>query len=331
VEAGGFVFVGDMQASRVMGEIAKLYREVTVRVRVAGMGRKKYEKKKERRALSIKSRNYYLKAVKHFFKRMVDDQRIAESPLAHLKCQNAEKDIRRVRRALSEAELEALIAATSEGKAHHGLTGRERAMLYLLAVNSGLRASELASLTWRSFEFDKAAPTVTVAAAYSKHGKEDVQPLRRDVAGLFEGWCRERAEAASERVFRIRPYMERAALEGLPGLPGAGGDAADGQREVALRTGTDGVEVRPAESVYKAVYKRLAEKAYSGGLGSACVGTAGGDARAAGGGDGGFDKSLQVAMLGARKNPPASFDTGGFACEAEGARTLNLRIDSPML
>ncbi len=44
-----------------------------------------------------------------------------------------------------------------------------------------------------------------------------------------------------------------------------------------------------------------------------------------------FDKSLQMAMLGQKKNPLSTHVNSEFSSEAEGTRTLNLRIDSPML
>jgi integrase len=56
-------------------------------------------------------------------------------------------------------------------------------MLYRVAVETGLRAGELASLTPSSFDLadpDKAG--VKVAAAYSKHRRDDVVPLRPDLA-----------------------------------------------------------------------------------------------------------------------------------------------------
>ena len=49
------------------------------------------------------------------------------------------------------------------------------------------------------------------------------------------------------------------------------------------------------------------------------------------GGDEAFDKSLQLAVLGAKKEVLSAGDTDKTSTEAEGSRTLNLRIDSPML
>jgi len=68
------------------------------------------------------------------------------------------------------------------------MTGPERAMLYHLAVGTGFRANELRNLTPESFDLDADPPTVTVQAAYSKHRRKDVQPIRRDLADLLRPW-----------------------------------------------------------------------------------------------------------------------------------------------
>lgn len=52
----------------------------------------------------------------------------------------------------------------------------DREMLYLVSLYTGLRASELASLTQESFALERDPPTLTVAAGYSKRRREDVVP-----------------------------------------------------------------------------------------------------------------------------------------------------------
>ena len=53
---------------------------------------------------------------------------------------------------------------------------------------TGIRASELASLTLASFALDGDPPTVTVAAAYSKHRREDVVPLHAERIAYLVPW-----------------------------------------------------------------------------------------------------------------------------------------------
>jgi site-specific recombinase XerD len=91
----------------------------------------------------VRSSNFYLQAVKQFCRWLVADNRTAENPLAYLSGQNPKTDIRHARRALSIEELSKLLTKTANGQTHSGMTGKKRALLYTLAVSTGLRASEI--------------------------------------------------------------------------------------------------------------------------------------------------------------------------------------------
>lgn len=142
--------------------------------------------------ISAQTFNYYLAATKAFCRWMVKDRRATFSPISHLDMLNARTDRRHDRRALSADEQRALIRAAREGKELFGrnvegriswrLPGSDRAMLYQLALETGLRAGELRSLTPRSFSLSDDLSTVTVLAAYSKHRRDDVLPLRPSTA-----------------------------------------------------------------------------------------------------------------------------------------------------
>ena len=75
-------------------------------------------------------------------------------------------------------------------------TGPDRAALYLVALGTGFRANELRSLTPEAFRLDGNPPTVTVAAAYSKRRRDDVQPIRPDLAARLRPWLRPRPPAS---------------------------------------------------------------------------------------------------------------------------------------
>ena len=51
-------------------------------------------------------------------------------------------------------------------------------MLYAVAVMTGLRAAELASLTRDSFKLDAVPPAVAVEAGYSKRRRKDTVPSK---------------------------------------------------------------------------------------------------------------------------------------------------------
>ena len=138
--------------------------------------------------------NGYLTAVKSFTRWLVRSQRTARDPLAFLSRVNTAADIRRTRRALSVDDFGLLIDAARESSdTICGLSGESREMLYVMASYTGLRASELASLTERSIDFDSEPPTVTVEAAYSKHRQRDVLPLHPELALRLRGWLSERS------------------------------------------------------------------------------------------------------------------------------------------
>ncbi len=61
-------------------------------------------------------------------------------------------------------------------------------MLYRLAMATGFRADELRTLTPERFALEGERPTITVLAKYSKRGREDVQPIAREMAQAFRPW-----------------------------------------------------------------------------------------------------------------------------------------------
>jgi integrase len=133
---------------------------------------------KDKAGISAQTFNFYMQAVKQFCRWMVQEGRASQSPLLHLKGLNVKTDRRHDRRALPHNELLRLLDTTREAATRVGVTGAERAMLYRVAAETGLRAGELRSLTRASFNLDSDEPTVTVTAAYSKNRKESVLPLR---------------------------------------------------------------------------------------------------------------------------------------------------------
>ena len=126
---------------------------------------------------------------------------------------NEATDKRRIRRELSPDEFALLIAAT-ESRTHrdHGMSGPDRAMVYRLAAGTGFRASELRSLTPASFNLEANPPTVTVGTSYSKRRREDVQPIRPDLAALIAPWLIGRA--ARKPIFAKMPFDTARMLPG---------------------------------------------------------------------------------------------------------------------
>jgi integrase len=141
------------------------------------------------RGLGIATSNGYTLAIKGFTKWLVKDGRTGADPLTALSCLNAKVDVRHGRRALPEAELRILLAAAHCSAVEaEGLAGPDRAWLYAVAMATGFRASELASLTPLSFQLDATPPLAVVRAAYTKNRRVAEQPLPPDLAEALRGY-----------------------------------------------------------------------------------------------------------------------------------------------
>jgi integrase len=154
--------------------------------------------------------NYYLGAAKQFCRWMVRNGRATQNPLEHLRKLNAASDNRRERRALSADELRLLLAATATEPERFGLTGAERGLVYWLAVETGLRAAELRSLTRLSFRFGTKLATVTVEAGSSKRRRRDELPLRTELAAALQSHLS--AKLPTALAFHLPPSYDTAAM-----------------------------------------------------------------------------------------------------------------------
>ena len=135
---------------------------------------------------------HYLRAIKQFSRWLSRDGRIRDDVMAHLTGYNTATDRRRERRPLDAEELRFLIDAAGRGPVWHAMNGPDRAMIYRVATGTGFRVSELRSLTPTNFNLDGDSPSVTLEAAHSKHRRDDVQPIRRDLAELLRRWLADR-------------------------------------------------------------------------------------------------------------------------------------------
>jgi integrase len=154
----GFVFFADIDAGKV----------------------ETYFKRRREDGLSFCRSNTLLTYVKGFVKWCFDSGFTSELPLRTLKPLNAKEDRRRVRRVLEIEDVKRLIAATAAAKARHGLTGYERALVYSLALTTGLRSNEIRTLPVSAFHWDTL--TIELAARNEKNRKGNTLPLRADVA-----------------------------------------------------------------------------------------------------------------------------------------------------
>ena len=146
---------------------------------------------------ALRTVHHITRAIKGFSRWLWKDGRTRDDALAHIAPpKNPDSDRRRTRRALTPEEAAALIRAAESGPVVFKLSGPDRAALYRTALGTGFRAAELTSLTPESFRLDDAPPAVVVAAAYSKRRREDVQPIRPDLAEALRPWLATKAPGA---------------------------------------------------------------------------------------------------------------------------------------
>ncbi len=186
-----------------------------------------YLKHRRKEGMSTERSNHYVRSLKGFTRWMVP-KRVARDPMGELKTQDAAKDRRLVRRALSPEDFLRLIEATRDSPAVvSGLAGSERAMLYVVAANTGLRASELASLTPESFNLEDMS--LGLGASSAKNGRNAELPLHRGLIEQLGRWLEGRPKGlpvwrGKWAVNRHAATMVRADLEaaGMPYVDGRG-------------------------------------------------------------------------------------------------------------
>ncbi len=150
----GFINYIDLDCAKVRAALTKLREE-----------KKREDGSVETKGISARTANFYLQALKSFATWMVKERRAVENPLLSIEPINdktVRRDARHERRALTAIELRALLTAAMCAPTRYGMTGIERALVYRLAVETGLRASELRILTRQSFEFGERGARVNV-------------------------------------------------------------------------------------------------------------------------------------------------------------------------
>ena len=120
--------------------------------------------------------------VKSFTKWLADCGKIPHDPMVRITKPNPEANRRRVRRMLLPEEWPFLLSATVNGPDRHGMTGPERALLYQVAVATGLRSGELRSLTRSSIVLNQGRPYIQLKAAGAKNRKTAQQFIDADLA-----------------------------------------------------------------------------------------------------------------------------------------------------
>jgi len=170
-----------------------------------------------------RTRNKYRSTWVAFCNWTVRTGRMLANPLATVAKADEAADVRRQRRALTEAELLALLdvarrrplldAATvrrgrdagkqaaklrPETVARLDLLGRERALTYKTLVLTGLRKNELATLTVGQLDLDADPAFLTLDAADEKNREGSTVAIRSDLAADLRAWLTDKARAQQD-------------------------------------------------------------------------------------------------------------------------------------
>ncbi len=157
---------------------------------------------------SLQTCNHYRAVVRSFSRWCWKTRRTREDFLCGVKSYNVKEDRRHDRRTLSLEELRRLIDAAQRGPVVRRVPGPVRALVYRLAVATGLRYSEIGSITPESFNRD--APSVTVSAAYTKNGDPATLPLPRELADDVAAYVATLAPGV--QVFPLPRYTRGASM-----------------------------------------------------------------------------------------------------------------------
>lgn len=132
--------------------------------------------------LSGRTIHAHITSVKGFSKWLSVHGKLPRDPLASVVKPSPKTDRRRIRRALSLEEWDWLRFTTETNEARFGMSGADRVLLYATAIQTGLRSSELRSLTRGDLFMDSDQPHIRCRAGSTKNGKSAKQHVLADLA-----------------------------------------------------------------------------------------------------------------------------------------------------
>lgn len=152
---------------------------------------------------SHRTHNFDLVAIRGFANYLDRKGFLVGNPFRNVDRLNEESDPnRRERRPLTPEEFTLLFQTVMADPKVEGISGIDRAMLYIVATWSGYRRKELASLTPSSFRLDDATPTVKAKGWSTKAKRDDPPiPLSSEVVAILRPWLADKPR--SEPLWNI--------------------------------------------------------------------------------------------------------------------------------
>jgi len=141
-----------------------------------------YAGKLKEDGLSARTIAAYLTAVKGFTKWLSAHHKLPRDPLVSVTKPNPKADRRRERRMLLPEEWQWLLATSVDWVERWAMAAKERLLLYAVAIQTGLRSSELRSLSRGGMFLDGDQPFVTCKAGSTKNRKDARQYVQPALA-----------------------------------------------------------------------------------------------------------------------------------------------------
>ena len=193
--------------------------------------------------LSARTINVRVQSLRAFGRWLVETRRTTHDPFVGLQRRNVAADRRRVRRALTVDETARLLDAartrplaeaeakgydlTADGRAALVARGARRALVYLVALGTGVRRGELGRIRWR--DLDLVGAVLTIPAGSAKARREQAVDLGENVLDAL----------TAEREARAKEDPDDLVLP-PKGIPGARTFARDLQAAGIEPRGEDG-------------------------------------------------------------------------------------------
>ncbi len=162
--------------------------------------------------ISTKTKRHHIACFKQFINYLSEIGRLPKNNFKLIKLPKVlQADQRHPRRALTADEVARLIRAAENGLPFRGISGAERALIYRLAVETGLRYNEIKTLKVSDFDFK--AGTVEVRDANEKARRGAVLLLRKTTAGIIKDFLRNKTPQSAAFMLKKGYLMIQTDLE----------------------------------------------------------------------------------------------------------------------
>ena len=150
----------------------------------------------QKKGMSQQTCKHIVRHAKQFIRFLIDDDRVVFDPFKKLRPPKV-SERRHLRRALTPDECKRLVKAVRTCRAMYGLTGTDQEALFLTALNTGYRASELSRLVVANLNLEGEHPHISLAAPNTKNRAEARIPLHDlQIVNFLKTWSGGKARDA---------------------------------------------------------------------------------------------------------------------------------------